>query len=215
MALFSKQPPGVQIKRWFTILTFLVIIVDIIAAASLLVVTKLMSTIVTRYQPLVVYSGDIASSVYRVHTGLYQYLAEYRQDTQELQAEVRNLRGTIAQAFKLPGTADVGTDLQEIAVALEKYQKVVELLPKIGTVTDWNELEELKNQAVSLGGQIEKLAADMKQHSYERIQSNAQRSQRVSSLALYTFIGFLVLSVIIVVLLFIWWRDFQEMILTL
>lgn len=215
MALFSQQPPGVQIKRWLFILTFLVIVIDFIAAASLMVVTNLMSSIVTRYEPLVIYSGDIASSVYRVHTGLYQYLAEYRQDTLELQSEIDGLRGTIKEAYQLEAAADLGTNLEEIDLALEKYGKVIKLLPKIGTITDWQELEELKNHAVGLGKQVEELALEMKELSNRQIQERAERSSRVASIAMYVFLGFLVLSIVIVVLLFLWWRDFQEMILRL
>src|SRR5512138_2942816 len=175
MALFSKYPPGIQIKRWVTILTLLIIVIDIIAAGSLFVVTNLMTVTVGRYQPLVMYSGDIASSVYRLHTGLYQYLGEYRQDTVQLQGEVQKLRETIKQALAEEAAADLGASLQEIDTTLEKYGKALQLLPKIGTVTNWKELDEIKNTAVALGGQVEELAAKMKSHSYEQIAQKAHR----------------------------------------
>jgi hypothetical protein len=214
MALFSQYPPGVQIKRWLTILTLLIIVIDFIAAGSLFLVNNLMSVIVSRYQPLVMYSGDIASSVYRLHTGLYQYLGEYRQDTVQLQGEVQKLRETIKQALAQEAAADLAS-LQEMDLALEKYGKALQMLPKIGTVTNWKELEEIKNTAVALGGQVEELAAKMKSHSYEQIAQKAERSRQIATAAMYIFIAFFVLSLVIVILLFVWWRDFQEMILQL
>jgi hypothetical protein len=215
MALFSQLPPGEQIKRWMTILTLLVVILDVIAAGSLFVVTNLMNSIVGRYEPLVIQSGEISSSVYRVHTGLYQYLGEYREDTAGIRQEVGRLRGLIGEAFKIPGAQDLGADLQEIDVTLEKYDKVLQLLPKIGTVTDWSEVDELKNQAIALGGQVEELAATMKKHAYDQISEKAARSRVVARTALLVFIAFFALSLVIVVLLLIWWRSFQEMILAL
>ncbi len=215
MALFSKLPPGEQIKRWMTILTLLVIVLDVIAAGSLFVVTNLMRTIVGRYEPILVYSGEISSSVYRLHTSLYQYLGEYRPDTVQMQEEIAKLRATIAEANRLEGAADFGQDLQEIDLALDKYDKVAKLLPKIGTITNWSEVEELKNQAIGLGGQVEELASKMKDHSYQQIKTKAGQSSRIAMVAMYVFIGFFTLSLVIVLLLFIWWRNFQEMILQL
>ncbi len=214
MALFSQHPPGVQIKRWLTILTILIVLIDFIAAGSLFVVNNLMSVIVGRYEPLVMYSGDIASSVYKLHTGLYQYLAEYRRDTVQLQGEVQKLRETIKQALQLPEAASLA-DLKEIDVTLEKYGKALQMLPKIGTFTNWKEVEEVKNSAVALGGQVEELAAKMKSHSYQQIAEKAARSRQIATTAMYVFLAFFLLSMVIVVLLFFWWRDFQEMILQL
>jgi hypothetical protein len=215
MALFSNYPPGEQIKRWVTILTALIIVIDCIAAGSLLVVNRLMNDIVRRYEPLVVYSGDIAASVHQVRTGFYQYLGEFRPDTLQLQADVQSLRETIQKATKLEAAADLGTDLTELDVTLEKYQKVVQLLPKIGSVTNWGEVEELRNQAIALSDKVEQSATLMKEHSKEKIGEKAARSEKIASAAMYTFIGFFALSIVIVVLLFFWWREFQEAILSL
>ncbi len=214
MALFSDKPPGVQIKGWMTILTTLIIGIDVIAAVSIFLVTNLMGNVMTKYEPLLIYSGDIAASVSRVHTGLYQYLAEFRQDTVQLEAEIVKLRETIGEALKLEAAADVA-DLREIDVTLEKLQKTVTLLPKIGSNVNWKEVEEVRNTAVALGGKVEELAANMKQHSTQQITEKAQRSRAISSIALYVFVAFLALSVVIIIMLLIWWKDFQEMILQL
>jgi hypothetical protein len=215
MPIFAQLPPGEQIKRWLSILTVLVIVLDVIAAVSLMVVVNLMNTIVGRYEPLVMASGDIAASVSRVQTGLYQYLAEYREDTVGLQEEIAKLRGTVNGALSLEAASELGTNLKEIDLTLEKYGKAVQLLPKIGTVTNWKEVEELKNVAIGLGGQVETLAAKMKETSYQQITLKAAHSRRVASGAFYLFVGFFVLSLVIIVLLFLWWRDFQDMLFKL
>ncbi len=215
MALFSSQPPGTQIKRWLSILTFLVVILDVIAAASLMTVTGIVNSTIVKYEPLLVYSGDIASAIYRVNTGLYQYLAEYRQDTVEIEGEIQNLRKTIDTMSALPAAAELSADLKEIDLTLEKYGKVVRMLPKIGTFTNWSELEELKNEAIGLGNQVEGLATKTKVRSYEEIRRNADRSRNIAAVSMYVFIGFFGLSVIIIGMLFMWWRSFQDMVLRL
>ncbi len=215
MNLFDNLPAGIQIKRWFFILTTLVIVMDLIAAVSLVVVTNSTRLIVNRYQPLVVYSGDIASSIYKVQTGLYQYLAEYQQDTSALQKEIKEFRQTIDKASGFKADPDFVTDLKTISTNLDKYEKVVKLLPKIGMITDWEEVGEFKEKAIELGDSIEKLATEMKAKSYRQVKEKAAQSRNIASLAVYVFIGFLLFSFAIIVLLFIWWKDFQAMILKL
>jgi hypothetical protein len=215
MGLFSNLPAGLQIKRWIVTLTTLVIILDLIAATSLLVVTNLMNDILLRDEPLVVYSGDIASGVYKAQMGLYQYLGEYQSDTSHVQEEIDRLRKTIEGALSLESASEFGEELGSISEMVEKYQKVIKLLPQIGAVTDWEEVEELKNKAVELGGAIEEMAGKMKANSYRRIEEKAARSGKIAAVAMYVFIGFLVLSLVIIVLLYLWWKDFQAMMLEL
>jgi hypothetical protein len=92
---------------------------------------------------------------------------------------------------------------------------VVKNLPRIGGVTDWEQVNEMRTQAMDLGLAMERDAGKLKAGAVAKISQQARGALALSSLAVYLFLGFLALSLLITVLLFFWWRQFQEMILNL
>ena len=88
-------------------------------------------------------------------------------------------------------------------------------LPRIGGVTNWAEVDELRTQARDLGLAMERSAEKLKADAVAKISAQAQGSLRLSSLAVYVFLGFFGLSILITVLLFFWWKTFQDIILNL
>ena len=76
-------------------------------------------------------------------------------------------------------------------------------------------LNELRSQAMDLGLAMERTAGKLKTDAVAKISAQAQASLRLSSIAVYLFLGFFALSIAITVLLYYWWKNFQDMILNL
>jgi hypothetical protein len=62
---------------------------------------------------------------------------------------------------------------------------------------------------------MERTAGKLKADAVAKISAQAQASLRLSSVAVYLFLGFFALSIAITVLLYYWWKNFQDMILNL
>jgi hypothetical protein len=215
MGLFAGKPPGVQIKRWLIILVSAIVALDLLAAASLLTLQRSMIRIHTSYQPVLVSAGEISTLVHQSQSSLYKYLGEYLQSTDEVAGRTAALERTIAEALRQDAGAEWRADLQSIQTSLDKYRVVVKNLPRIGGVTDWAQVNELRTQAMDLGLAMERTAEKLKAGAVAKISEQAARSIRLSSLAVYLFLAFLGLSLLIAVLLLLWWKHFQDMIFNL
>lgn len=215
MALFAGQPAGIQIKKWLIILVTLLVVVNVMAAASLVVVQMSMSDIQGRYQPVMISASEISTQVHQAQASLYKYLGEYRPDTAEVEQNTLALERTLEEAMKQEAAADWLGELEAIRGNLAKYRVVVSSLPAIGAGTDWGEVDEFRSQAVALGRSMEEQATSLKAGVGARIQAKAERSLRVSSSAVVVFLCFLGLSAFITGLLLVWWKQFQDMILNL
>ena len=215
MALFAGMPPGVQIKRWLIILISSIVVLDLIAAASLVTLQRSMTRIQQRYQPVLISAGEINALVYRCQTSLYKYRGEYLPSTDEVSERTAVLEKTIEEALRQEAGAEWRADLAAIRANLAKYQVVVKNLPRLGGVTNWEEVNELRTQAVDLGVSMERIATKLKADATEKIRQQTERSLRISTLAVYLFLGFFALSVLIGVLASIWWNHFQDVILNL
>lgn len=215
MALFKGMPPGVQIKRWLIILVVAIVALDIIAAASLLTMRRSVMRIQEGYQPVLITAGEISTLVYRCQTSLFKYLGEYLPSTDEVIERTAHLEKTLQEALRQEAVAEWRADLETIRVNLDKYRVVVKNLPRIGGVTNWEEVNELRTQAMELGIAMEQRAVKLKADTTAKIREQAEQSLRISSLAAYLFMAFFGLSLLIAVLLFVWWKQFQDMILNL
>jgi flagellar basal body-associated protein FliL len=215
MALFAGQPAGIQIKKWLIILVTLIVVVNVMAAASLVVVQMSMSDIQGRYLPVMISASEISTQVHQAQASLYKYLGEYLPDTAEVEQNTAVLEETLEAAMKLEAAGEWLGELEEIRGNLAKYRVVVSSLPAIGAGTDWGELDEFRSQAVVLGRSMEEQATSLKAGVGARIQTRAERSLRISSSAVVVFLCFLGLSAFITGLLVVWWKQFQDMILNL
>ena len=215
MGVIAGKPAGVQIKRWLVVLVAAMVTLDVIAAASLLTLQRAITRIHERYQPGLVSAGEISTLVHQAQSSLYKYLGEYLPDTGEVAAHTAALEKTIAAALTQDAGAEWRTDLEAIKASLDKYRVVVNNLPRIGGVTNWSEVNELRSQAKDLGQAMERTAGKLKADAVAKIGLQAQVSLRLSSIAVYLFLGFFALSIVITVLLLRWWRHFQDMILNL
>jgi hypothetical protein len=215
MGIIAGKPAGVQIKRWLTVLVAAMVALDLIAAASLLTLQRSITRIHERYQPVLVSAGEISTLVHQAQSSLYKYLGEYLPDTQEAAALTASLERTIAAALTQEAGAEWRADLEAIRASLDKYRVVVNNLPRIGGVTNWSEVNELRSQAMDLGLSMERAAGKLKADAVAKIGEQAQASLRLSSLAVYLFLGFFGLTILITILLFFWWKNFQDMILNL
>jgi hypothetical protein len=215
MGIIAGKPAGVQIKRWLVVLVAAMVALDLIAAASLLTLQRSITRIHERYQPVLVSAGEISTLVHQAQSSLYKYLGEYLPDTSEVAAHTASLERTIADALTQDAGEERRADLEAIKASLDKYRVVVNNLPSIGGVTNWAEVNELRSQAVDLGLAMERAADKLKADAVAKIGAQAQGSLRLSSLAVYLFLGFFGLSLLITVLLFLWWKNFQDLILNL
>lgn len=215
MALFAGDPAGVQIKKWLVILVLLIVIINVLAAASLVVLQRSVTAIQRSYQPVLLAAGDITTGVYQAQASLYKYLGEYLESTEEVKERTALLRTTLAGMSELEAAAEWQGRIEEIGDNLAKYVVVVRNLPSIGAGTDWSEVDEFRTQAVALGGAMEEQATNLKEAVGNRIQKKADQSIKVSRIAVGIFLCFLILSIVITSLLLVWWRQFQDMILNL
>jgi hypothetical protein len=215
MGIIAGKPAGMQIKRWLVVLVSAMVALDVIAAASLLTLQRSITRIHEHYQPVLVSAGEISTLVHQAQSSLYKYLGEYLPDTGEVAAHTASLEKTIAAALTQEAGAERRADLGEIKASLDQYRVVVNNLPRIGGVTDWKEVNELRNQAKDLGLAMERTAGKLKADAVAKIGAQAQASLRLSRLAVYLFLGFFALSILITVLLYFWWTNFQDMILNL
>ena len=215
MGLFAGMPPGVQIKRWLIILVVAIVAIDLLAAASLFTLQRASARIHGRYQPVLVSAGEISTRVHQAQSSLYKYLGENLPSTDEALEHANSLEKTLGEALGQEGEGEWAADLKAIQASLEKYRVVVKNLPRIGGVTDWDQVNELRTQAMELGQEMELTAGKLKADAVAKIGAQAQGSLRLSSIAVWLFVGFLALSLVITALLAVWWRSFQDMILNL
>lgn len=215
MGLFAGMPPGVQIKRWLIILVTAIVAIDLLAAASLFTLQRSSARIHERYQPVLVSAGEISTRVHQAQSSLYKYLGEYLPSTDEALGHADALERTIGEALGQQGEGEWSADLKATQASLEKYRVVVRNLPRIGGVTDWDQVNELRAQAMDLGVAMERSAGKLKADAVAKISAQAARSLRLASIAVYLFVGFLLLSLVITALLAVWWKSFQDMILNL
>ena len=215
MALFAGQPAGVQIKKWLIILVSLIVVINVLAACSLIVLQRSVNQIQTRYQPLLLSASEISAQVYRAQSSLYQYLGEYLASTEEVEALTDRLEEALEEALSLDRAGEWTSELEGIRNDLARYRVIVRNLPAIGQETDWGEVDEFRSQAVILGQAMEARASDLESDVSARIRAKASWSLKLSRIAVIIFLCFLGLSSFITVLLVTWWRQFQDMILSL
>jgi len=215
MGIIAGKPAGVQIKRWLVVLVVAMVALDLIAAASLLTLQRSITRIHERYQPVLVSAGEISTLVHQAQSSFYKYLGEYLPDTGEVASYTESLEKTIVTAQAQDAGEEWSADLATIRANLEKYRVVVNNLPQIGKVTNWGEVNELRAQAMDLGLSMERSASKLKADAVAKISEQARVSLQLSSYAVYVFLGFFALSILITVLLYLWWKNFQDMILNL
>ena len=215
MGIIAGKPAGVQIKRWFVVLVVAMVALDLIAAASLLTLQNGITRIHQSYQPGLVSAGEISTLVHQAQSSFYKYLGEYLPDTREVATHTATLEKTIAVALTQDSGAEWQADLKSIEVSLGKYRVLINNLPRIGGVTNWSEVNELRTEAMDLGLAMERTAGKLKADAVAKISAQAQDSMRLSSIAVYIFLGFFALSIVITVLLYFWWKHFQDIILNL
>ena len=68
---------------------------------------------------------------------------------------------------------------------------------------------------MDLGHSMERSADKLKADAVAKISAQAQGSLQLSSIAVYIFLDFWVRSILITILLYYWWKTFQDMILNL
>ena len=61
MAIFGGQPAGIQIKKWLIILVSLIVLINVLAVASLVVLQRSVTAIHARYQPVLISASDIST----------------------------------------------------------------------------------------------------------------------------------------------------------
>jgi hypothetical protein len=215
MALFAGQPAGIQIRKWLVILVSLIVVINVLAAGSLFLLQRSLTAIEGKYQPVLIVSGTISTEVHQAQASLYKYLGEYLDSTAEVESRTEALEKTLLETADLTAAGEWREELEAIQDSLAKYRVVIRNLPAIGEGTDWDEVDEMRTQAMVLGREMEGHAAGLREGAGERIGLKALQSLRMSRIAIMIFLCLLMLSAVITALLLVWWRQFQDMILNL
>jgi len=215
MALFAGQPAGIQIKKWLIILVSLIVVINLLAAGSLVLLQRYVVEIQAKYQPVMTGAAEISIQVCRAQADLYKYLGEYQPSTAEVESRTLLIEERVGEVMLHEGSREWRGGLETIRDSLVKYRVVVRNLPVIGAETDWNEVDEFRSQAVMLGQEMESQASALKEEVSARIEVKAAQALRFARLVVFVCLGFLALSTLITVLLFAWWNQFQDMILNL
>ena len=188
---------------------------DVIAAASLLTLQSAITRIHERYQPGLVSAGEISTLVHQAQSSFYKYLGEYLPDTGEVAAHTATLEKTIAAALTQDAGAEWRADLEAIKA---EPRQVPRRRQQPAAHRRGDQLvggQRAAQPGHGLGLAMERTAGKLKADAVAKISAQAQGSLRLSSIAVYLFLGFFALSIVITVLLYYWWKNFQDMILNL
>ena len=125
MALFAGEPAGVQIKKWLVILVLLIVVINVLAAGSLILLQRSVTTIQRKYQPVLLAAGEISTQVHQAQASLYKYLGEYLENTDEVKERTALLRKTLADTSELEAAAEWQDKIEEIRDSLATIERTL------------------------------------------------------------------------------------------
>ncbi|GAB4264474.1 MAG: hypothetical protein Kow0092_16140 [Deferrisomatales bacterium] len=208
------RPAGVQIRRWFTVLVVLLILVDLAALAGGVAISRSVRVVVDRAVPLAAATAATRHEILAAQRELFRYLSEFTDDTSSALGHLDRLEEQVAAARAASSDPAVVAELDAIETSARRYRKVIELMP--GTVAgsrDWSRLQEYSATAVELGFAVEHRASRLAEAAQEEIRTRSVGSARVASVFLGASVAVLFLSLLLVLRLRHWWRQFQDLIL--
>lgn len=209
-----SKPVGVQIQRCFALLVGLILVVCIVAVTGSTVIFRSVRVVVDEAVPLADRTESLKHEILAAQQGLFRYLAEFSDDTSEVLRHLDRLAEVLAETDRLAASPQVREDLETIKTSAERYRKVVQLLP--GTVSgsrDWSRLQEYSATAVALGTAVEEGATRLAESAQAEIQQRSGDSARIANAAMWISVAVFALSMVVILALRHWWKQFQELLL--
>ncbi len=210
------RPAGVQIQRWFFLLVGLLLLVDGMLLGTSLVVERSIREAVRTARPLTDAAAAVRAEILAAQRDLFRYLAEFAESPDPALAHLDRLGERLRQARAVPGAEGFARELDAIGQSVDRYRKVLELLP--GTVAgarDWNRIEEYGAAAVRLGAEVEQRAERLVAAALEEIRKSDAQAARLAAWARWAAAAALAVTLLIVLALARWWSRFQDTVLGL
>ncbi len=208
------KPAGIQIKRWFGMLVGLLLVVDLAALGGSFVISQSIRRVVAQAEPLASATAAIRAETLGAQRDLFRYLAEFVDDTTPALQHLDNVGPHVQVARAGVGTGLLANDLDEIEKSVERYRKVLELMPRtVEGSRDWSRLQEYSSTAIELGNAVEEISTRLAQAAQEEIRVRSRNANRAAAAAMWTSVGVFALSIFAILALRHWWKQFQELLL--
>ena len=207
-------PVGTQIRRWFFLLTGLLLAVDGLVLGGSWVVARSVTAATERAQPVAGHAHAVQTEIVQAQKELFRHLAEFAPDTSEVLTHLDRLDRHVRQMRGLAGSGWALEELDAIDRSVRRYRKVLGLLPgPAAGVRDWERLREYSATAVRLGADVEQRASALAGRADDEIRILNLRAARLARAAQRTAAGVLVGSLVAIGFLVHWWKRFQDEVL--
>ena len=209
-----SKPAGVQIRFWILFLGVLLILVDLAALTGSLLITRSIRVVSERAAPVAAITAAIRQEIMTAQNELFRYLAELTDDTTQAVAHLDALGRHLDSARALDASPEERAELDTIQASTTRYRKVLELLP--GTVKgarDWARLQEYSETAIRLGREVEQTVGQLADQAQQEILTKNRDATRVASAATWGSVGVLAVSLLALLALRHWWKQFEDTLL--
>jgi hypothetical protein len=207
------KPAAVQIQWWFRVLVLLLIAVDLAALAGSVLISRSVRVVAAEAEPLASATASIRHDILAAQRDLFRYLAEFSDDTSGALSHLTALT-THVKAARASASPEAGRELDVIEQSAERYRKVLELMPRTAEGSrDWSRLQEYSATAIELGNAVEDRATRLAAAAQAEIHRRSVAADRIATAATWVAVGVLVVSILAVLALRHWWKQFEDVIL--
>jgi len=209
----NQKPPGAQIKRWYTILILLIILINLFAIISLWLVQKALHDIVNQHEPLMKSAEVVNTGVLEAQVYLARYLSEDEKDLSKAHRALDFALAAADQALQRAPDAALKKDAEEIKGSVAKFKKALSELQAAKGGRNWRQVEEFRRAAVGLGADTQGLAQKVKTATERQIQTKNNTSLLTAKVVFILILFLFLVSVAVVGAVLYWWRRFQDVLL--
>lgn len=207
------KPAAVQIQWWFRVLVLLLIAVDLAALAGSVLISRSVRVVAAEAEPLASATASIRHDILAAQRDLFRYLAEFSDDTSGALSHLAAL-ATHVKAARASASPEAGRELDVIEQSAERYRKVLELMPRTAEGSrDWSRLQEYSATAIELGNAVEDRATRLAEAAQAEIHRRSVAANRIATAATWVAVGVFAVSILAVLALRHWWKQFEDVIL--
>lgn len=207
------KPAAVQIQWWFRVLVLLLIAVDLAALAGSVLISRSVRVVAAEAEPLASATASIRHDILAAQRDLFRYLAEFSDDTSAALSHMAALTEHV-KAARASASSEAGRELDVIEQSAERYRKVLELMPRTAEGSrDWSRLQEYSATAIDLGNAVEDRATRLAEAAQAEIHQRSVAADRIATAATWAAVGVFAVSILAVLALRHWWKQFEDVIL--
>lgn len=189
----------------------LLIAVNLAALVGSLVVSRSVGRVGKQAVPLATLTAQMRFKILEAQRDMYRYLAEFADDTSPALDHLQELTRLVAEVKTIDHSSGVALELREIEDSVERYRKVLELMPSSNEGSrDWTRLREYSTTAVEQGNEAAKRARRLAEAAQAEIKDSNSASLRISTAAMLTSVCVLIASCLITFALLRWWKKLQD-----